>query len=91
LNTRESALNRINLVTTETETIAKKEYEKIPLLFEVTPKLIWTSGPDNQILWAVTDEYKIHVCDDQGNLMKKITKSFLMFLIPRGGTLQKLP
>ncbi len=74
LNNGGAALKRVNLGTNETESIAKKEYERTPLLYKITPKLIWTSGQDNQILWSINDAYKINICDDQGNLIKIIKK-----------------
>ena len=71
----EEALIMINPDTKETKAMAtKKAGDKIPLLSELAPQLLWTYGENGRILWAITDEYEINISDCQGNLIKKITK-----------------
>ena len=68
------SLKKFNANFEELFTIAVKEREKLPLLEDLSPRIVWTVSDNDDIIWGDSEKYEINVQDRQGKLLKKITK-----------------
>lgn len=57
-------------------TIAAKERGKIPILEDLSPRIVWSVSENDDIIWADSEKYEISVFDRHGKLVKKIIKEF---------------
>lgn len=76
------SLKIIDLENKDILVAAEKKYEKTPLLTAISPKLIWNSYKNDQILWGISDKYLINICDDKGRIIRKIMKPYKRIKIP---------
>ena len=55
-------------------TIAFKERVKLPLLEDLSARLIWSLSKTGQIIWGDSENYEVNILDRNGKLINKITK-----------------
>ncbi len=56
--------------------IATKEREKIPLLEDLSPSIIWCVSEVDEVIWGDSEKYEIYIQDRDGKLVKKILKDY---------------
>ncbi|MBE3140829.1 MAG: 6-bladed beta-propeller [Thermoplasmata archaeon] len=54
--------------------IAAKERLKLPLLEELSSRIVWTVSENDDILWGDSDNYEINVLDHNGTLLRRIQR-----------------
>ncbi|MDH4271746.1 MAG: 6-bladed beta-propeller, partial [Candidatus Aminicenantes bacterium] len=55
-------------------TITFKERGKVPLLEDLSPRIVWSVTQQGQIIWGDSGEYEVKILDRTGKLINKITK-----------------
>jgi hypothetical protein len=70
------SLRKFNLDFEELFTIAVKEREKIPLLEDLSARIIWSVSENDNIIWGDSEKYEINVLDRDGKLQNIIIKEF---------------
>ena len=60
----------------ELHNIAIKEREKIPLLEDLSPSIIWCVSEADEVIWGDSDKYEVNIQDGDGKLVKKILKEY---------------
>jgi hypothetical protein len=73
---RGTALMKFDSSFNELFTVAFKERKKLPLLEDISPRIVWSVSVNDEIIWGDSDEYEINVLSQEGMILKKILKSF---------------
>jgi hypothetical protein len=70
------SLKKFSSDFTELYNIATKEREKIPLLEDLSPTIIWSVSETDEIIWGDSEKYEVNFQDRDGNLEIKILKDY---------------
>jgi hypothetical protein len=76
------SLIKFNSFFKELFTIAVKEREKIPLIEDLAPRIIWIVSENGEIIWGDSEKYEISVLSRDGKLLKKIIREIRPKKVP---------
>jgi hypothetical protein len=68
------ALMKFNPDFEQPSTLAFKEREKLPLLEDIAPRLVWSVSRQGDIVWGDSEKYELHMLDRKGKLICKLTR-----------------
>jgi len=60
----------------ELYTITTREREKIPILENLSPRIVWCLSRTDEIIWGDSEKYEVYIQDKVGKLVKKIIKQY---------------
>jgi hypothetical protein len=60
----------------ESSNIATKEREKIPLLEDLSSRIVWCVSSADEVIWGDSEKYEVNIQDRDGKLVKKILKVY---------------
>jgi hypothetical protein len=56
--------------------IATKEREKIPILEDLSPRIVWCVSEADEVIWGDSEKYEVNIHDRDGKLIRKILKDY---------------
>jgi hypothetical protein len=71
-----SSLKKFSSDFVELYNIATKEREKIPLLENLSPMIVYCVSENDEIIWGDSEKYEINIQDRDGKLKTKILKDY---------------
>ena len=70
------SLKKFSSDFTELYNIATKERERIPILEDLSPTIIWSVSETDEIIWGDSEKYEVNIQDGNGKQVKKILKEY---------------